>query len=51
MAAPSQQSPAHNALSIWKFLAKNNIAMLEQPPYSSDLDPVTLFSSSNSMEY
>ena len=26
-----------NALEIWGFLAKNNIAVLEQPPYSPDL--------------
>ncbi|KAJ8260317.1 hypothetical protein GJAV_G00179580 [Gymnothorax javanicus] len=30
-------APAHNALSIRQFLAKKNIAMLEQPPYSPDL--------------
>ena len=28
---------AHNALSIQEFLAKNNIAVLEQPPYPPDL--------------
>ena len=27
----------HNDLGIREFLAKNNIAVLEQPPYSSDL--------------
>jgi len=43
-------APAHSSLSIREFLAKNNIAMLEQPPYSSDLDPVTFFSSPNSRE-
>ena len=30
-------APAHNALEIREFLAKNNIAVLEQPPYSPDL--------------
>ena len=30
-------APAHNALSIRQFLAENNIAVLEQPPYSPDL--------------
>jgi len=32
-------APAHNALGIREFLAKNNIAVLEQPPYSPDLVP------------
>ena len=32
-------APAHNALNIREFLAKNNIAVLEQPPYSPDLAP------------
>ena len=31
-------APAHNALGSRKFLAKNNIAAVEQPPYSPDLD-------------
>ena len=30
---------AHNAFGIREFLAKNNIAVLEQPPYSPDLAP------------
>ena len=30
-------APAPNALGIWEFLVKNNIAVLEQPPYSPDL--------------
>jgi len=34
-------APAHRALSIRELLDKNNIAMLEQPLYSPDLDPVT----------
>ena len=29
-------APAHNTLGIREFLAKNNIAVLEQPPYSPD---------------
>ena len=36
-------APAHNALGIREFLAKNNIAVLEQPPYSPDLDPCDFF--------
>ena len=36
-------APAHNALGIREFLAKNNIAVLEQPPYSPDLDPFDFF--------
>ena len=32
-------APAHNAWEILEFLAKNNIAVLEQPPYSPDLAP------------
>jgi len=30
-------APFHNALGICEFLAKNNIVVLEQPPYSPDL--------------
>ena len=36
-------APAHNALGIREFLAKNNIAVLEQPPYSPDLAPCDFF--------
>ena len=36
-------APAHNALGIRKLLAKNNIAVLEQPPYSPDLVPCNFF--------
>ena len=36
-------APAHNALSIRQFLAENNIAVLEQPPYSPDLAPYDFF--------
>ena len=36
-------APAHNAFGIWEFLAKNNIAVLEQPPYSPDLAPCDFF--------
>ena len=32
-------APAHNTLSIRKFLAKDDIAVLEQPSYSTDLSP------------
>jgi len=33
-------APAHNALSIQEFLAKNNITVLKQPP---DLAPCEFF--------
>jgi len=36
-------APAHNALKIREFLAKNNIAVLEQPPFSPDLAPCDFF--------
>lgn len=36
-------APAHSSLSIRQFLAKNNIAVLEQPPYSPDLAPCDFF--------
>ena len=36
-------APAHNALEIREFLAKNNIAVSEQPLYSSDLAPCDFF--------
>jgi len=36
-------APAHNASGIQEFLAKNNIAVLEQPPYSLDLAPCDFF--------
>ena len=36
-------APAHNALGIQEFLAKNNIPVLEQPPYSPDLAPCDFF--------
>jgi len=35
--------PAHIAMGIHEFLAKNNIAVLEQPPYSPDLAPCDFF--------
>ena len=43
-------APAHNALGIWEFLAKNNIAVLEQPPNCPDLTLVTFFCFPNSKE-
>ena len=46
MAASSWQcsiAPAHNALGIREFLAKNNIAVVEQAPYSLDLAPCDFF--------
>ena len=36
-------APAHNALEIREFPAKNNIAVLEQPAYSPDLTPCDFF--------
>ena len=36
-------APAHNALGIWELLAKNNIAVQEQPLYSPDLAPCDFF--------
>ena len=36
-------APAHNALEFREFLAKNNIAVLEQPPYSPDLASCDFF--------
>ena len=36
-------APAYNALGVRKFLAKNCIAVLEQPPYSPVLAPCDLF--------
>lgn len=29
----------HNVLSTWLFLAEENIAVVEKPPYSPNLDP------------
>ena len=40
---PHDNAPAHNALEIREFLVKNNIAVLEQPPYSPDLAPCDFF--------
>ena len=36
-------APAYNALSIRQFLAENDLAVLEQPPYSPDLAPCDFF--------
>ena len=36
-------APAHNALEIREFLAKNDIAVLEQPLHSPDLAPCDFF--------
>jgi len=40
---PHDNAPAHNALGIREFLAKNNIDVLEQPSYSPDLAPCDFF--------
>ena len=36
-------APAHNALSIRQFLVERNVAVLDHPPYSSDLAPCDFF--------
>ena len=43
-------APAHNAWGIREFLAKNNIAVLEQSPYSPDLAPCDFFFVSQTQE-
>ena len=35
--------PAHNALSVKRFLTKHKITVLEHPPYSPDLAPSDFF--------
>jgi histone-lysine N-methyltransferase SETMAR len=41
-------APAHNALSVKQFSANQNITVIEHPPYSPDLAPVTSTSSQRS---
>ena len=36
-------APAHNALSVKRYLAKNYIPVMEHPPYSPDLAPCDIF--------
>jgi len=36
-------APAHNALSLKRYLAKNNIPVMEHPPYSPDIAPCDIF--------
>ena len=36
-------APAHSALSVRRFLAGNNVSVLDQPPYSPDLAPCDFF--------
>ena len=36
-------APAHNGLSVKRYLAKNNIPVMEHPPYSPDLAPCDFF--------
>ena len=43
-------APSHNALSIREFLAKNNITVMDQPPYYPDLAPCDIFCFQNSKE-
>ena len=36
-------APAHSALIVHEFLARNSITVLEHPPYSPDLAPCDFF--------
>jgi len=36
-------APAHNTLSVKRYLTKNNIPVMEYPPYSPDLAPCDFF--------
>ncbi len=36
-------TPSHNTLLIWQFLAKKNVTVLHHPPYSPDLAPTDYF--------
>jgi len=36
-------APAHNALSVKRYLAKINNPVMEHPPYSPDLAPCDIF--------
>ena len=36
-------APAHMALSVQQFLAKNNMTVIPHPPYSPDLVPCDFF--------
>jgi len=36
-------APAHTALSVQQFLAKNNMTVIHHPPYSPDLAPCDFF--------
>jgi len=36
-------APSHTCLLVHEHLAKNNLAMLPQPPYSRDLSPADFF--------
>jgi len=36
-------APAHTALSVQQFLAKNNMTVIPHPPYSPDLAPCDFF--------
>ena len=36
-------APAYNALSVKRYLVKNNIPVMEHPPYSPDLAPCDFF--------
>jgi len=37
-------APAHDALRVHKFLAKNSITKMDHPPYSPDLAPCDFWS-------
>ena len=36
-------APAHSAIRLRQFLAQKMVAVLEHPPYSTDLAPANLF--------
>jgi transposase len=38
------KAPAHTSLLVHEFLAKHEMTVIPQPPYSPDLGPITSFS-------
>jgi transposase len=40
---PHDNAPAHTALSVQRFLAAKNMAVVPHPPYSPDLAPCNFF--------
>ncbi|UYV82258.1 hypothetical protein LAZ67_21001480 [Cordylochernes scorpioides] len=43
-------APSHSSLIVRRFLAKNNVCVLNHPPYSPDLAPCDLFIPKNKIE-